>query len=54
MLVVNRGYGVGKYNFRYCLIDIKDKYLIENHLICIEYTKKIKKEATKNISKNFW
>ena len=35
ILVVNRGYGTGKYNFNYCLIDILGKYLIENHLICI-------------------
>lgn len=36
MIVINRGYGVGKYNFNYCLIDEKKEYLIENHLICIE------------------
>lgn len=39
VLVINRGYGVGKYNFEYCLIN-RDKdieYLIENHLICIKY-----------------
>ena len=36
VLVVNRGYGVGKYNFEYALIDNKE-YLIENHLICIKY-----------------
>ena len=47
LLVVNRGYGVGTYNFEYALINcgfheghllyIKE-YLIENHLICIKYT----------------
>ena len=45
LLVINRGYGVGNYNFEYSLIncDIKDglfhikEYLIENHLICIKY-----------------
>ena len=37
MIVINRGYGVGKYKFNYCLIDEKNEYLIENHLICIEY-----------------
>ena len=38
MIVINRGYGVGEYKFNYCLIDETDEYLIENHLICIEYT----------------
>ena len=37
MIVINRGYGVGEYKFNYCLIDEKNEYLIENHLICIEY-----------------
>lgn len=41
LLVVNRGYGVGKYNFTYCLIDIEEEYCIENHLICIRYMKNI-------------
>jgi hypothetical protein len=45
LLVINRGYGVGNYNFEYSLINcghsdslfnIKE-YLIENHLICIKY-----------------
>lgn len=41
VLVINRGYGVGKYNFEYCLInrDEDTEYLIENHLICIKYKK---------------
>jgi len=39
LLVINRGYGVGKYNFNHCLIDGSFEYLIENHLICIRYTK---------------
>lgn len=37
ILVLNRGYGVGSYNFEYCLIEGGFKYLIENHLICIKY-----------------
>ena len=38
MIVVNRGYGVGKYKFNYFLINNEiNEYLIENHLICIEY-----------------
>ena len=45
LLVLNRGYGVGKYNFNYCLINETDNitYLIENHLICISYTKEMDK-----------
>jgi hypothetical protein len=39
MLVVNRGYGVGNYKFNYCLINTDYDYLVENHLITIEYTK---------------
>lgn len=37
MLVINRGYGQGTYNFEYCLINMDSKYLIENHLICVKY-----------------
>ena len=48
LLIINRGYGVGNYNFEYCLIssdiyDNCDEYLIENHLICIRYASKINK-----------
>jgi hypothetical protein len=35
LLVINRGYGTGKYSFNYCLIDMEREYLIENHLMCI-------------------
>lgn len=39
MIVLNRGYGVGEYQFDYCLItpDVVGSaaYLVENHLICI-------------------
>ena len=42
-LVINRGYGVGKYKFDYCLIDGSFKYLIENHLICIKCKKSLPK-----------
>lgn len=43
LLVINRGYGKGKYKFNYCIINEKStkKYLIENHLICIKYNKTI-------------
>ena len=46
LLVINRGYGVGKYIFNHCLINETDEieYLIENHLICIEYKNSISKE----------
>jgi tRNA1(Val) A37 N6-methylase TrmN6 len=43
MMIINRGYGVGKYVFNYCILDGSIKYLIENHLICIEYKKKLTK-----------
>ena len=39
LLVVNRGYGTGEYNFDYCLIEGGFNYVVENHLICIHYTK---------------
>ena len=43
LLVINRGYGVGNYNFNYCIINENNniKYLIENHLICIKYSKSL-------------
>lgn len=46
VLVINRGYGVGKYIFTYLLVNENDniEYLIENHLICIKYTQKIEKK----------
>lgn len=59
LLVINRGYGSGTYSFSYCIINEKDdiKYLIENHLICVEYTKEISKDELvklyKNIVKSF-
>lgn len=49
LLVVNRGYGKGNYKFNYCLIDIDENYLIENHLICIKYKKEITKEELKKL-----
>lgn len=45
-LVVNRGYGImAKYKFNYCLINVDYEYLIENHLICINYTRSIEKNV---------
>jgi type I restriction-modification system DNA methylase subunit len=50
LLVVNRGYGVGSYNFNYCIINENDNinYLVENHLICIKYTVSIPNEILIN------
>lgn len=47
LIVMNRGYGVGNYKFDYCLIDVDYNYLVENHLICIKYTKNIDKKELK-------
>ncbi len=46
LLVVNRGYGVGQYQFQYCLInqDNLGHYLVENHLMCLRPTKPISEE----------
>lgn len=43
-LVINRGYGKGVYVFDYCLIPGDEEYLIENHLICIEYKEEIPRD----------
>ena len=34
-LIVNRGYGNGEYKFNYAIINPKQEYLCENHIICI-------------------
>jgi hypothetical protein len=63
LLVINRGYGVGNYNFEYSLIncssgssdgdgDIKE-YLIENHLICIRCECDAEKDKYIKIYKSF-
>ena len=45
LLVINRGYGVGSYKFKYCIINENENetdpinYLVENHLMCIKYSK---------------
>ena len=44
ILVLNRGYGKGSYDLNYCLINMTKKYLLENHLISIKYTKPVSKE----------
>lgn len=61
LLVLNRGYGVGKYEFKYCIINENENentdYLIENHLICIKHTKSISNDELiklyKKIIKSF-
>lgn len=56
-LVLNRGYGKGKYTFSYCIIDQKTPYLLENHLICIRPTGQVAKRTLikkyKEIIKSF-
>ena len=52
LLVINRGYGTGEYNFEYCLIEGGFQYLIENHLICIKYDGDIEKETLIELYKN--
>ena len=49
LLVINRGYGVGNYDFNYCLIDVDFDYLIENHLLCIKYKYNIDKNELKSL-----
>ena len=44
ILVINRGYGKGKYTFSYTLIDLDTPYLIENHLITIRFCGTLSKE----------
>jgi len=58
LLVINRGYGVGNYNFEYSLINCSDssdikEYLIENHLICIRCECDADKDKYIQIYKSF-
>ena len=57
LLIINRGNGNSTYKFEYCLIDIHEEYLIENHLIMIKYNEDITKEDLiekyENIIKSF-
>ena len=57
LLIINRGNGNSTYKFEYCLIDIKEEYLIENHLIMIKYNEDITNqdliEKYKKIIKSF-
>jgi len=51
-LIINRGYGTGKYTFNFCLIDGNQEYLIENHLIVIKNKEKSNYELLLNSFKN--
>ena len=53
LLVINRGYGVGNYNFSYCMINEENdkQYLIENHLICVKYNEAISNKELVKIYK---
>ena len=51
MIVVNRGYGVSNYKFNYCLINEVYEYLLENHLITIQYIKELPREELLNLYK---
>lgn len=57
LLIINRGNGNSTYKFEYCLIDIHEEYLIENHLIIIKYNEDIANEDLiekyENIIKSF-
>jgi adenine-specific DNA-methyltransferase len=44
LLVINRGFGKSSYKFEYSIIDIEEKFLIENHLIMIKYNQEIPKK----------
>ena len=50
-LVINRGYGVGSYQFQYCIIDVDYEYLVENHLIVIRSPSASTREQTLEIYK---
>jgi len=43
LLVVNRGSQGGKYQFNFCLIDVKYAYLLENHLLSIDFVNNLSK-----------
>ena len=49
LLIINRGYGKGEYLFNCCIVDITDKYLLENHVIFVKYTKNIDNSELKEV-----
>ena len=36
ILISSRGYGVGTYSFDYCIVDLGENYVLENHIIAIK------------------
>ena len=44
VLITPRGYGVGTYSLDYCIVDLREKYVLENHIIAIEPKKDMKRE----------
>jgi hypothetical protein len=58
VILVNRGYGTGKYSFSFCYIDGSIEYLVENHILVIEYmhnesTLEQKRQAYKKVIQSF-
>ena len=51
-LIINRGYGMGNYNFDYAIVDIDKNYLVENHLLVIKYYGNKPKEDIREIYNN--
>uniref|UniRef100_A0A6C0EIF1 site-specific DNA-methyltransferase (adenine-specific) n=1 Tax=viral metagenome TaxID=1070528 RepID=A0A6C0EIF1_9ZZZZ len=49
LLIINRGYGVGEYQFNYSLLDIPTRFLIENHLMVIKFKNKLPKSILLNL-----
>jgi hypothetical protein len=47
VILVNRGYGVGKYNFKWALITDQE-FLVENHILCITGDKETLIKVTKS------
>jgi len=47
LLIINRGYGKGGYNFNYALVDLDDLFYLENHVLGIRYNGEISKEELK-------
>ena len=43
-LITSRGYGVGTYSFDYCIVDLGENYVLENHIISIKPKNDMNKE----------
>ena len=37
IIIINRGYGMGKYKFQYAFLNTTQHYLVENHCLTLEY-----------------